>query len=54
MVYNGNFEEHQIIDKDTTILGFTGAFKTNVKLPELIALGKRKSIGYGLIKRVEL
>ena len=54
IIVNGNFEEHRIIEKDTTILGFTGTFKTNVKLPELIALGKRKSIGYGLIKRVEL
>ena len=43
-----------IIEKDTTILGFTGTFKTNVNLPELIALGKRKSIGYGLIKRIKL
>ena len=54
IIATGNFEEHEIIEKDTTILGFTGMFKTNVNLPELIALGKRKSIGYGLIKRVEL
>ena len=54
IIASGNFEEHEIIEKDTTILGFTGTFKTNVKLPELIALGKRKSIGYGIIKRIEL
>ncbi|ATV73382.1 hypothetical protein CTN00_10815 [Fusobacterium pseudoperiodonticum] len=54
IIVNGNFEEHRIIEKDTTILGFTGTFKTNVKLPELIALGKRKSIGYGIIKRIKL
>ena len=54
IIASGNFEEHEIIEKDTTILGFTGTFKTNVNLPELIALGKRKSVGYGLIKRVEL
>lgn len=54
IIASGNFEEHRIIEKDTTILGFTGTFKTNVNLPELIALGKRKSVGYGLIKRIEL
>lgn len=54
IIASGNFEEHEIIEKDTTILGFTGTFKTNVNLPELIALGKRKSVGYGLIKRIKL
>ena len=54
IIVSGNFEEYKIIEKDTTILGFTGTFKTNVNLPELIALGKRKSVGYGLIKRIEL
>lgn len=53
IIASGNFEEHEIIEKDTTILGFTGTFKTNVNLPELIALGKRKSVGYGLIKRIK-
>ena len=50
----GEFEENKIVEKDTVILGFTGTFKTNVNLPDLIALGKRKSVGYGLIKRIEL
>ena len=50
----GEFEEHEIIEKDTTILGFTGTFKTNVNLPDLIALGKRKSVGFGIIKRIKV
>ena len=50
----GEFEEHKIIEKDTTILGFTGTFKTNVNLPDLIALGKRKSVGFGIIKRIKI
>lgn len=50
----GEFEEHKIIEKDTVILGFTGTFKTNVNLPDLIALGKRKSIGFGIIKRIKV
>ena len=54
IIASGNFEEHEIIEKDTTILGFTGTFKTNVNLPDLIALGKRKSVGFGIIKRIEV
>ena len=50
----GEFEEHKIIEKDTVILGFTGTFKTNVNLPDLIALGKRKSVGFGIIKRIKI
>ena len=50
----GEFEENKIIEKDTAILGFTGTFKTNVNLPDLIALGKRKSVGFGVIKRIKV
>ena len=50
----GIFEENKIVEKDTVILGFTGTFKTNVNLPDLIALGKRKSIGFGIIKRIKV
>lgn len=50
----GEFEENKIIEKDAAILGFTGIFKTNVNLPDLIALGKRKSVGFGIIKRIKV
>ena len=50
----GIFEENKIVEKDTLILGFTGTFKTNVNLPDLIALGKRKSVGFGIIKRIKV
>ena len=50
----GEFEKNKIIEKDTVILGFTGTFKTNVNLPDLIALGKRKSVGFGIIKRIKV
>lgn len=46
----GEFKEVKITQKDTTIVGFTGEFKTNVFLPDDISLGKRKSIGMGRIK----
>ena len=54
IIATGEFEENKIIEKDITILGFTGAFKTNVNLPDLIALGKRKSVGFGVIKRIKI
>lgn len=54
IIATGEFEENKIIEKDTIILGFTGTFKTNVDLPDLIALGKRKSIGFGIIKRIKI
>ena len=50
----GKLEENKIVEKDTVILGFTGTFKTNVNLPDLIALGKRKSVGFGIIKRIKV
>ena len=54
IIVAGIFEENKIVEKDTVILGFTGTFKTNVNLPDLIALGKRKSIGFGIIKRIKV
>ena len=54
IIATGEFEENKIIEKDTVILGFTGTFKTNVNLPDLIALGKRKSVGFGVIKRIKV
>ncbi|MGL4946681.1 MAG: CRISPR-associated endonuclease Cas6 [Cetobacterium sp.] len=49
---SGDLKEISILQKDTKVLGFTGKFTTNVKLPSYIGLGKRKSIGYGTIKEV--
>lgn len=46
----GIFEELPIKHKENTLLGFNGAFISNVKLPDYISLGKRKSLGYGMIK----
>lgn len=49
----GEFKEVRVMQKDTKVLGFLGEFKTNVKLPNYIGLGKRKSIGYGTIKEIK-
>lgn len=48
---DGEFKEELIMEKNAKLVVFTGSFKTNVILPEYIALGKRKSVGYGLIKK---
>jgi hypothetical protein len=50
IMVKGDFEGHKIVKKDTALLGFSGWFVTNVKLPDYIGLGKRKSIGFGTIK----
>ena len=47
----GAFEEHITTLKNRKILGFSGWFITNVELPNLIGLGKRKSIGFGTIAK---
>ncbi|NCC71461.1 DNA repair protein [bacterium] len=38
--------------KGNKILGFTGYFKVNFELPDLIGIGKSVSRGYGCIKRI--
>ncbi|WP_319371672.1 CRISPR-associated endonuclease Cas6 [uncultured Ilyobacter sp.] len=51
IMVKGEYKEHKITKKDTSLIGFSGWFVTNVKLPDYISLGKRKSIGFGSIKR---
>lgn len=48
----GIFSENIIQKKDTKMLGFSGEFQTNVELPDYIGLGKRKSIGFGTIRKI--
>lgn len=43
-------DEIVVEEKKTKFICFKGKFKTNVKLPDYISLGKRKSVGYGMIK----
>jgi len=54
VMVKGNFKEKKIRHKNNTFLGFEGNFITNVKLPDYISLGKRKSLGYGTIKSSKL
>ena len=49
---NGEFEEHNINKKENRFIVFSGKFQTNVKMPNEIAIGKRKSIGFGVIEKL--
>jgi len=40
--------------KDKTMLGFTGNFMVNFKMPNLIGIGKMVSRGFGAIERVKI
>lgn len=54
VMVKGNFKEKKVKHKNNIFLGFEGNFVTNVKLPDFISLGKRKSLGYGTIKASKL
>lgn len=41
-----------VVYKEVPMIGFTGDFKINFKLPEFIGLGKGVSQGFGTVKSV--
>lgn len=53
IMVKGNFHEKKIGMKNQAMIGFTGSFVTNVKMPDYISLGKRRAIGYGVVRSVE-
>lgn len=46
------FREKKTHFKNTTMLAFEGSFKTNLKLPDYIGLGKSVARGFGTIKQL--
>lgn len=50
VIVKGVFNEETVKHKENILLGFNGSFISNVKLPDYISLGKRKSLGFGMIK----
>lgn len=48
----GNFVEETVSLKDIKMLGFKGTFITNVNIPRYMSLGKRQSIGFGIVKKI--
>ncbi|SHH49091.1 CRISPR-associated endonuclease Cas6 [Tepidibacter thalassicus] len=49
IIAKGDFKPIKIIMKDTELIGFKGDFVCNVKIPDYMGIGKRKSIGYGTV-----
>ncbi|MBZ4683969.1 MAG: hypothetical protein PWP46_1701 [Fusobacteriaceae bacterium] len=52
ILVKGEYKTTPIKKKDTILIGTSGTFYTNANLPDYIGLGKRKSIGFGTIKRI--
>ncbi|WP_156285796.1 CRISPR-associated endonuclease Cas6 [Oceanivirga salmonicida] len=49
-----NIKSEKVVkNKNIGFNGYKLSFKTNLDLPNYISLGKRKSIGYGVIKKVK-
>lgn len=49
IIAKGEFKPLKVVMKDTSLIGFKGSFVCNVKMPNYMGIGKRKSIGYGTI-----
>ena len=47
----GNFTVENVNLKDIQMLGFKGTFVTNVNIPRYMSLGKRQSIGFGIVRK---
>ncbi|MPQ44895.1 CRISPR-associated endonuclease Cas6 [Clostridium tarantellae] len=52
ILVNGDFQPKNITLKDIDYTIFYGEFVTNVDIPNGLALGKRKSIGYGVVEKI--
>ncbi|OON98955.1 MAG: hypothetical protein ATN35_00425 [Epulopiscium sp. Nele67-Bin004] len=50
---NGKFEPTTIVLKDTKLIAFFGEFVTNIDIPNYMGVGKRKSIGYGTLIKID-
>ncbi len=50
MLYSKRFNAEKIVYKGTEILGFTGRFKVNFKIPDFFGLGKGVSQGGGTVR----
>lgn len=45
----GKFVEHEVFLENQKMIGFAGDFVCNVRIPDYMGTGKRKSIGFGVI-----
>ena len=49
IMVKGNYKEKIIGMKNNSMIGFTGDFVSNVRMPDYISVGKRRAIGYGVV-----
>lgn len=49
ILVNGQFTPREVEMDNTVMTGFTGEFVTNLKIPDYVGTGKRKSVGFGTI-----
>ncbi len=45
-------KEENVILKGKPMIGFTGAFKCNVIIPDYLGIGKSVSRGFGTVERI--
>ena len=48
----GDLQPVKVNIKDVRMVGFKGEFISNVVIPEYMALGKRQSIGFGMVRKI--
>lgn len=49
----GNFKTSFTEIKNQKMIGFYGEFHSNVEIPKYMSFGKRKSIGYGEVEKID-
>lgn len=52
ILVKGSYTEKEIDVKNKKMVGFLGEFTTNVKMPNLISIGRRRAVGFGVVEEV--
>jgi len=52
ILVKGSYTEKEIDVKNKKMIGFLGEFTTNVKMPNLISIGRRRAVGFGVVEEV--
>lgn len=52
ILVKGHYVEKEIDIKNRKMIGFLGKFTTNVKMPNLISIGRRRAVGFGIVEEV--
>ncbi len=52
IMVKGRYIEKEVNVKNTKMIGFLGEFTTNVKMPNLISIGRRRAVGFGVVEEV--